>query len=136
MGNKCLWISFLNIFMQLRVQARIDGQVLDLQPTGYDNLSQYVFIVYDKKNIMIISYLSSYATYCTKKAWNKCKISHITVQLVFSYLIKPVWQVAAYLEITFWWKILISPWCSSPLTYRSTSNSYLNVGIKLFCFVL
>lgn len=35
--------------MQLRVPARIDGQVLDLQPTGYNNLSQYVFIVYDKK---------------------------------------------------------------------------------------
>ena len=35
--------------MQLRVQARIDGQVLDLQPTGYNNLSQYVFIVYDNK---------------------------------------------------------------------------------------
>ena len=52
----------------------------------------------------------------------------------FFYLIKPVWQVTAYLEITFWWKILVSPLCSSPLTYRSTSNSYLNVGIKLFLF--
>ena len=46
-----LWAikAFEYIFMQLRVPARIDGQVLDLQPTGYNNLSQYVFIVYDKK---------------------------------------------------------------------------------------
>lgn len=136
MGNKSLWISFLNIFIQLRVPPRIDGQVLDLQPTGYNNLSQ-MYLLFMMINIKVISFLSKYTTYCTKKAWSKYKMFHITVQLVFFlYHIKRVWQVTAYLEITFWWKVFISPLWSSPLTCRSASNSYLNVRIKLFLFCL
>lgn len=86
---------------------------------------------------MIISFLSNYTTYCTKRHEISPKYSTLLWCWLFLYLRKPVWQVTAYLEITFWWKVLISPLCSSPLTYRNTSNLYLNVRIKLllFCWV-
>ena len=97
----------------------------------------YYFIVYDNKcNDYFLSIQLYYLLY--KKGMKQVQnIPHYYDVGFFLYLIKPVWQVTAYLEITFWWKFLISPLCSRPLTYRSTSNLYLDVGIKLFlfCFV-